>query len=83
MKIRNPGAWTSTSLATIAAAGLLSGAAWVNADQSRESPLGNLSPQQQEAIDSAYHLSSMEFNWKGTTLTGWHAERESFQRHSL
>jgi serine protease Do len=58
MKIRNPGAWTSTSLATIAAAGLLSGAAWVNADQSRESPLGNLSPQQQEAIDSAYHLSS-------------------------
>ena len=58
MKIRNPGAWTSTILAAIAAAGLLSGAAWVNADQSQKSLLGSLSPQQQAAIDSAHHLSS-------------------------
>jgi len=58
MKIRNLGAWASTSLAVIAAAGLLCGAAWVNADQSRKSPLGSLSPQQQAAIDSAHHLSS-------------------------
>ena len=58
MKIRKPGAWASTGLAALAAAGLLSGAAWVNADQSAKSPLASLTPQQQEAIDSAHHLSS-------------------------
>ena len=58
MKIRKPEAWASTGLAALAAAGLLSGAAWVNADQSQKTPLASLTPQQQEAIDSAHHLSS-------------------------
>jgi serine protease Do len=58
MKIRKPEAWASTGLAALAAAGLLSGAAWVNADQSQKAPLASLTPQQQEAIDSAHHLSS-------------------------
>ena len=58
MKFRKPEAWASTGLAALAAAGLLSGAAWVNADQSQKTPLASLTPQQQEAIDSAHHLSS-------------------------
>ena len=58
MKFRKPEAWASTGLAALAAAGLLSGAAWVNADQSQKNPLASLTPQQQEAIDSAHHLSS-------------------------
>ena len=58
MRIKKPGAWASTGLAALAAAGLLSGAAWVNADQTQKTPLSSLTPQQQDAIDSAHHLSS-------------------------
>lgn len=58
MKVRKPRTWASTGLAAVATAGLLTGAAWVNADQTRERPLANLTPQQQAAIDSAHHLSS-------------------------
>ena len=58
MKVRNQKTWVSTGLAAVATTGLLTGAAWVNADQTRQRPLAKLTPQQQAAIDSAHHLSS-------------------------
>ncbi|MGI9470684.1 MAG: Do family serine endopeptidase [Rubripirellula sp.] len=59
MKVIKTKTWASTGLAAVATAGLLTGAAWVNADQTpRQRPLANLTPQQQAAIDSAHHLSS-------------------------
>ena len=54
--LHRPRIWTGFSVLAIAA--MLTGAAWVHADQSKQSPLANLTPAQQQAIDSANNLSS-------------------------
>ena len=50
--------WFMAGLATLGLATVFACGAWVNADQSQSNPLANLTPQQQEAIQSANHLSS-------------------------
>lgn len=47
-----------TGISCLAIAFIGIGCGWVNADQAAKSPLANLTPQQQQAIDSANNLSS-------------------------
>lgn len=58
MKSQQKHRWFMAGLATLGLATVFACGAWVNADQSHSSPLANLTPQQQEAIQSANHLSS-------------------------
>jgi serine protease Do len=50
--------WLMTGISCCAIAFIGIGSGWVNADQPAKSPLANLTPQQQQAIDSANNLSS-------------------------
>ncbi len=57
MLSRKKNRWFSAGVATVALSAILACGAWVNADQSRNAPLSNLAPQQQQALESANHLS--------------------------
>jgi serine protease Do len=58
MKSKQKHRWFMAGLATLALSAVFACGAWVNADQSHSKPLANLTPQQQEALQSANHLSS-------------------------